>query len=380
MKKLNLNDNNQNKKPSVEKIANLLDFDDSEKNLVGEATTVNSTKKQSNMDLLVDIHETSVARNNQVMLSAMGNIFSDVENTAPTITTTQQSSFTNNLVDFGGNDDFFTFDTLASNRGGPAASSNPTINNQNSIFDPLGDFNTPIITPTPSSSNLKPNSSQTNFQQQQFTTQTKADPFADFGSFKQTSSVPNNLGAANNKGSTGNFGFMGSASSKPVSPQESPMHKPNYNLGPNTFVNKPATTTTTNAQAANNKPKPANTTSSFNFTNLSNAAASKNKSAFGDFLPDEFGTKNFDNTTNKPLKDLKRETNSKDVDPDKARVAEWTEGKKKNIRALLCSMDKVLWDGADRWKQVGMHELVSADQVKKVYRKAVLAVHPDKVK
>ena len=61
-------------------------------------------------------------------------------------------------------------------------------------------------------------------------------------------------------------------------------------------------------------------------------------------------------------------------------MLEWTQGKEKNIRALLCSLDKVLWDGEKRWKRVGMQDLVSADQVKKVYRKAVLSVHPDKVR
>jgi curved DNA-binding protein CbpA len=39
----------------------------------------------------------------------------------------------------------------------------------------------------------------------------------------------------------------------------------------------------------------------------------------------------------------------------------------------------VLWDGETRWEKVGMHQLVTADQVKKIYRKAVLAVHPDKL-
>ena len=58
---------------------------------------------------------------------------------------------------------------------------------------------------------------------------------------------------------------------------------------------------------------------------------------------------------------------------------EWTSGKEKNIRALLCSLGSVLWDGEARWKPVGMHELVTPDQVKKVWRKAVLSVHPDKV-
>lgn len=60
-------------------------------------------------------------------------------------------------------------------------------------------------------------------------------------------------------------------------------------------------------------------------------------------------------------------------------MQEWTAGKEKNIRALLCSLNSVLWEGEDKWPQVGMHQLVSADQVKKWYRKAVLSVHPDKV-
>jgi hypothetical protein len=61
-------------------------------------------------------------------------------------------------------------------------------------------------------------------------------------------------------------------------------------------------------------------------------------------------------------------------------VMEWIKGKEKNIRALLCSLGTVLWDGEERWKPIGMHQLVTPDQVKKVYRKAVLSVHPDKVR
>lgn len=60
-------------------------------------------------------------------------------------------------------------------------------------------------------------------------------------------------------------------------------------------------------------------------------------------------------------------------------ILQWTQGKERNIRALLCSLHTVLWDGEERWKQIGMHDLVSPEQVKKWYRKAVLAVHPDKV-
>ncbi|KAJ8305796.1 hypothetical protein KUTeg_016341 [Tegillarca granosa] len=65
--------------------------------------------------------------------------------------------------------------------------------------------------------------------------------------------------------------------------------------------------------------------------------------------------------------------------PGNHMVRKWTKGKEKNIRALLCSLSSVLWDGEDRWKGCGMHDLVTANQVKKVYRKAVLCVHPDKL-
>lgn len=55
-----------------------------------------------------------------------------------------------------------------------------------------------------------------------------------------------------------------------------------------------------------------------------------------------------------------------------------TEGKKSNIRALLCSMHTVLWPDA-KWQKCEMHQLVTPADVKKAYRKACLAVHPDKV-
>lgn len=60
-------------------------------------------------------------------------------------------------------------------------------------------------------------------------------------------------------------------------------------------------------------------------------------------------------------------------------ILDWIEGKERNIRALLSTMHTVLWEGETRWKPVGMADLVTPEQVKKVYRKAVLVVHPDKV-
>lgn len=61
-------------------------------------------------------------------------------------------------------------------------------------------------------------------------------------------------------------------------------------------------------------------------------------------------------------------------------ILDWIEGKERNIRALLSTMHTVLWKGENRWKPVGMADLVTPEQVKKVYRKAVLVVHPDKVR
>lgn len=60
-------------------------------------------------------------------------------------------------------------------------------------------------------------------------------------------------------------------------------------------------------------------------------------------------------------------------------ILEWIEGKERNIRALLSTMHTMLWAGETKWKPVGMADLVTPEQVKKVYRKAVLVVHPDKV-
>lgn len=42
-------------------------------------------------------------------------------------------------------------------------------------------------------------------------------------------------------------------------------------------------------------------------------------------------------------------------------------------------MHTILWPDA-KWQKCEMHQLVSAADVKKAYRKACLAVHPDKVR
>ncbi|KAI9057423.1 hypothetical protein FKP32DRAFT_1598292 [Trametes sanguinea] len=61
-----------------------------------------------------------------------------------------------------------------------------------------------------------------------------------------------------------------------------------------------------------------------------------------------------------------------------AKLAAWKAGKENNIRALIASLDTVLWPELG-WQKVGIHELVSPSQVKIRYTKAIAKVHPDKL-
>jgi hypothetical protein len=61
------------------------------------------------------------------------------------------------------------------------------------------------------------------------------------------------------------------------------------------------------------------------------------------------------------------------------KLESWAKGKNDNIRALLSTLQSVLWEGSG-WKEVSMMDLMNPAQVKKSYRKAMIIMHPDKVK
>lgn len=61
-----------------------------------------------------------------------------------------------------------------------------------------------------------------------------------------------------------------------------------------------------------------------------------------------------------------------------ARLGAWKNGKESNLRALIASLDSVLWPELG-WQKVGMAELVTPNQVKIRYTKAIAKLHPDKV-
>ncbi|KAG0640592.1 hypothetical protein HOY80DRAFT_789996 [Tuber brumale] len=60
------------------------------------------------------------------------------------------------------------------------------------------------------------------------------------------------------------------------------------------------------------------------------------------------------------------------------RVNAWKSGKEGNLRALLASLDTVLWEG-NGWKKVSMGELLMPNKCKIAYMKGIGKVHPDKI-
>jgi tetratricopeptide (TPR) repeat protein len=61
-----------------------------------------------------------------------------------------------------------------------------------------------------------------------------------------------------------------------------------------------------------------------------------------------------------------------------ARINGWRHGNETNLRALLASLDNVLWPELG-WKKASMADLVIPKKVKIIYMKAVAKTHPDKV-
>lgn len=63
-----------------------------------------------------------------------------------------------------------------------------------------------------------------------------------------------------------------------------------------------------------------------------------------------------------------------------ARLESWRKGKETNLRALIASLDTVLWDDIlAGGLKVGMHQLVTDKQVKIKYMKVIARLHPDKL-
>lgn len=115
-------------------------------------------------------------------------------------------------------------------------------------------------------------------------------------------------------------------------------------------------------------------------TNYARAKGSNKRDAFDDLL-ESFGTSLPNNGSNMVQNNtFINSAFSYDgfgIDP-KHKILEWKESRRGNIRALLSSLHLVLSEDF-RWKPIGMHQLVTDSDVKKIYRLACLAIHPDKM-
>ncbi|XP_034247593.1 cyclin-G-associated kinase isoform X2 [Thrips palmi] len=208
----------------------------------------------------------------------------------------------------------------------------------------------------------------------------KRDPFADLG----------NLGATLGASSSPASGWA-TGGSKPTSPMNgSPQHRStNWNAAQGATSPMPGMTPTGTPVHQMKSPmdgpsRPDYSRSHFDTafkpsdSGKGKAGAKGSGDVFGDLLGSqgyEFSTKR--DAGPRTINEMRKEELVREMDPETLKIMEWKEGKKNNIRALLCSMHMVLWDDA-KWNKVEMHQLVSAADVKKAYRKACLAVHPDK--
>ncbi|KAI9266564.1 hypothetical protein BDA99DRAFT_506055 [Phascolomyces articulosus] len=66
------------------------------------------------------------------------------------------------------------------------------------------------------------------------------------------------------------------------------------------------------------------------------------------------------------------------TDDVNARIQNWKKGKEQNLRALLATLDTLLWPGA-QWRGAQMSELIDPKRCKITYLKAISKVHPDKL-
>ncbi|XP_059279170.1 J domain-containing protein required for chloroplast accumulation response 1 [Lycium ferocissimum] len=69
---------------------------------------------------------------------------------------------------------------------------------------------------------------------------------------------------------------------------------------------------------------------------------------------------------------------SEDTQASDAKIKQWSQGRKGNIRSLLSTLQLVLWPESG-WKAVALVDLIEGNQVKRAYQRALLYIHPDKL-
>ncbi|KAF5468435.1 hypothetical protein F2P56_012586 [Juglans regia] len=68
----------------------------------------------------------------------------------------------------------------------------------------------------------------------------------------------------------------------------------------------------------------------------------------------------------------------KEIQAIDAKIRQWSNGKTRNIRSLLSTLQYVLWPESG-WKTVPLVDIIEGTSVKRAYQKALLCLHPDKL-
>uniref|UniRef100_U5EYM6 Cyclin-G-associated kinase n=1 Tax=Corethrella appendiculata TaxID=1370023 RepID=U5EYM6_9DIPT len=348
--------------------------------LLGGFDSINSppiTSSAGNSNIIPDLLLGGNNSSEQKLNSGIDDIFGiSSNNESSGITSNKSSSDLNGLN--------LNFDSFNATKGANNATSNGS-----NTFDPFGNL----------AGNLsyQQQQSQKSSQQQ---AQVNKDPFADIGNLAAGLGVNNgNNGSNNNNNGNSNWTqptFNAKFPTTTTSPQSTQYSSPTHQFAGGTSSS--ATTTTTNS-GNNPSPRPPSTPihqmrspneqrpdySRSHFADTQQQQQQQKAKTpggsddiFGDILGQQgysFGSKT--NAGPRTMNEMKKVEMAKEMDPERLKVLEWTEGKKNNIRALLCTVHTVLWSGA-KWTKCEMHTLVTAADVKKSYRRACLAVHPDK--
>ncbi|OON18071.1 DnaJ domain protein [Opisthorchis viverrini] len=202
----------------------------------------------------------------------------------------------------------------------------------------------------------------------------RTDPFSDFSLFgKPGDDHPDPSDSSTTTKHVHNIGpaasFTNTANSGATPTFEIPQTSRNkFNTGAGLSSNGPASdgTSTTGSAYPPNTP------------NRTGTRPHVGKDAFSDLLGDFSGASNTPGQGQpKTVNEMRREKLAKTVDPEQLKVQDWAHGKDRNLRALLCSLPGILWDGV-KWKPVGITDLMTAEQVKRQYRNAARVIHPDK--
>ncbi|KMS98314.1 hypothetical protein BVRB_4g093810 isoform B [Beta vulgaris subsp. vulgaris] len=124
-------------------------------------------------------------------------------------------------------------------------------------------------------------------------------------------------------------------------------------------INSNGSVSSTTSYTANNEP---------NVDGLRNSASKSNATSIDD---------NLDKKMIQEIDVQATEANEETLSYER-KVLQWSKGKEGNIRALLSTMQYVLWPNSG-WKPIPLVDIIEANAVKKSYQRALLCLHPDKL-